>query len=64
MCDSNTAEDKQYSDARQRQQPGEDISAAGSEIDICQQSEQKLNNHHNDWTTPPINVGGEFRTHT
>lgn len=64
MCDSNTAEDKQYSDARQRQQPGEDISAAGSEIDVCQKSEQKLNNHHNDWTTLLINVGSDFRTHT
>jgi hypothetical protein len=61
---TNTAEDEQNCDTRQGQEPSEDISATGSEIDVCQQSEQKLDDHHNDWTTLLIDIGGDFRAHT
>lgn len=63
MSDSNAAEDEQDCNAGQRQQPGEDCSAVRRKVDVCQQSEKKLDNNHDDGTTLLIDVSGEFRTH-
>jgi hypothetical protein len=63
VSDSNAAEDEQDRDAGQRQQPGEDCSAVGRKVDVCQQSEKQLDNDHDDGTTFLIDVSGELRTH-
>jgi hypothetical protein len=63
VSDSNAAENEQDCDAGQRQQPGEDCSAVRRKVNVCQQSEKKLDNDHDDGTTLLIDISCELRTH-
>jgi hypothetical protein len=64
VSDRNAAKYEQHGDTRQGQEPCEDSSAVWSKIDVCQQSEQNLDEYNNDRATLSVDVRGNFGTHT
>lgn len=63
VCQRNASINEEYGNTRQGQKPGEDSSAIWRKIDVCQQSEEKLNNDNDERTTLLIDVCGDLGAH-
>jgi hypothetical protein len=63
MSQSDTAVDEEDGKTRQGQEPIEDHSAFGRQVDKCQAAEEKLENDDSHRTAFPVDVGQEIRSH-
>lgn len=64
MSHGDAAKNEEGGEARQRQQPVEDVAATLLvQVDECQAAEEKLEQSHNQGTAFAINVREEFGSH-
>lgn len=65
MGEGNAAEDEERSDARESEEPVEDVTAtAGVQVDECQASEKQLEKGNDHRTALSINICEELGTHS
>jgi hypothetical protein len=63
MCQADGAPGKEVRETRKRQQPVEDWSSLGGQIDVGKETKEEREDQRNPWATVLVDLGKDFWCH-